>query len=306
MKIDHLCYSFFVDQIPPPPIIEDEIRWNLLQQKALNLRATQAFTLLRDNGIEPILIKGPAAAIYYPESKIRLSADIDLAVANHSFDAASAICASAAAIGLAIDLHRELRHLDTVNWESLFEKSRLVDIDGAASIRVLCPEDHLRVLIVHWLTDGGSDRERLWDIYYAIENRPPDFDWGRFLDLVGENRRRWLVCTIGLAHHFLGLDVDDTPIANQVRDVPRWLIKTVEQEWASAVPKRPMEVTLKSPRMFFQQARKRLRPNPIWATVQMEGSFDARTRFFYRVGNFFTRIVPSYRRIARTLKLESK
>lgn len=285
--------------------ITNETRWNLLQKKTQEIRAIQAFTLFREHGIEPILIKGLSAARFYPESKTRLSVDMDLAVSANDFERAYDISRSDAALGLAIDLHRELRHLDTVEWEDLFENSQLLQTDSG-SIRVLRPEDHLRVLCVHWLTDGGSNKERLWDIYYLVQNRPPEFDWDRLLNSVSERRRRWIICTIGLAHRFLGLDLNDTPIKQEALDLPDWLIKTVEKEWASEIKHWPLEACLSDPKLFLQQMRKRMRPNPIWATVQMEGSFDAKTRFLYQVGNFFQRIPSSYRRVSSTLKLRFK
>jgi hypothetical protein len=280
--------------------ITDETRWNLLYRKAQELKVLRAFTLFREHLIEPILIKGVAAARFYPESRPRVSVDMDFAVSTNDFESASAVAKSVASSGLAIDLHCELRHLDTVDWDDLFENSRLLQVDGG-TLRVLRPEDHLRVLVVHWLTDGGSSKDRLWDIYFMIENRPRDFDWERFLNSVGPVRRRWLTCSIGLAHRYLGLDLDDTPIEDEARDLPVWLIKAVEREWASDTPYWPLELCLNDPGMFLKQMRKRVPPNPIWATVSMEGSFDARSRVFYQIGNTIKRIIPSYRRVSGTL-----
>lgn len=269
------------------------------------VRALQAFSLMCNAGIDPILIKGLAAARSYPEPGSRASVDMDLAVSSNDFEAATEIARSAAANGLAIDLHRELRHLDTVEWSDLFANSQLLDIKGG-TIRVLRQEDHLRVLCVHWLTDGGSFKERLWDIYYAIQSRPPDFDWERFLGPVSKKRRRWLVCTIGLAHHFLGLDLDETPIKNEAKNIPAWLIKAVEREWASETRFMPLETVIHDPKELLKQIPKRLRPNPIWATIQMEGSFDAKTRIFYQLGSFFQRILPSYKRVSQMIKARLK
>lgn len=283
--------------------INDERRWNMLQRKAQEVRVGRAFELLRSEGIEPILIKGFAAGRNYPDSIVRLSIDTDLAVAEADYERAAAIAVSSAADGLAIDLHRALRHLDTLPWNDLFENSKLVEIDGG-TVRVLRPEDHLRVLCVHWLNDGASNKDRLWDIYYAVENRAPDFDWHRFLDPVSSRRRRWLVCTIGLASHFLGLDLSDPPIKAEARDLPDWLIETVEREWASETKHVPMEAAIKDRKVLIKQFIKRFRPNPIRATIEMEGSLDARTRIFYQIANFFMRIAPSFRRVSETIRFE--
>ena len=280
---------------PAAPVIEDELRWNLLQVRIAESRAVRAFNLFRRAGMSPILIKGIAAGRYYPEDRPRVAIDTDLAVADHDFDRARLVVLPRAPEGLAVDLHRQLRHLDTVAWADLYANSLEWELNGGV-IRVLRPEDHLRVLCVHWLTDGGSNKDRLWDIYYAIANRPPDFDWHRALDVVAPNRRRWIVCAIGLAHKYLGLDLTDTPIADEARDLPSWLVDTVEGEWASETKFVPLEIAAHDGSLLKQLPR-RLRPDPIWATIQMNGSFDARTRFFYQVGSFFARIPGSVRRI---------
>ncbi len=277
--------------------ITDNFRWNLLQRKAAETRAQRAFSLFRQHGIEPILIKGLAADRFYPECKLRGSVDMDMAVSANDFEAARAISKSSAANGLAIDLHRELRHHDTVGWDDLFENSLVVEFDQG-SIRILRPEDHLRVLCVHWLTDGGANKDRLWDMYYAVENRSVEFDWDRFLNLVSDRRRRWLLCTLGLASRYLGLDLSNTPVERENTDIPEWIVRTVEREWAKNTQHLPLHIALGDTKLFWKQILKRLRPNPIWATVQMEGSFDAKTRVFYQLGSIFQRIVPSYRRVS--------
>ena len=280
----------------------DEERWNLLQIKAQEARAIRAVKLFRENEIEPILIKGIAASAYYPKGVLRACIDVDLAVSGPDYPRALRLARSRAADGFAIDLHNELRHLDTVPWNDLVKNSRELEL-GDYAVRIPRPEDHLRILIVHWLTDGGTDRERLWDIYYAVANRPSDFDWDRLLNVVSAHRRRWIVCTLGLAHKFLDLDLAETPVSLDAVDLPPWLVKTVESEWASEVRNEPLEATLQDRSRFFKQVRRRFRPNPIRATVEMEGSFDARTRFFYRAANFVKRIPSSYRRVISTIKL---
>lgn len=284
------------DQFETESPADDRGRWDALQRKVQEARVIQAFALFRENNIEPILIKGFAAARYYPPSVPRLSVDVDLAVASVDYEAASVVCRSLTAEGLAIDLHNELRHLDTVEWNDLFANSQLIELDGG-TIRVLRPEDHLRVLCVHWLNDGGNQKDRLWDIYYLIENRAPGFDWDRFLGPVSERRRRWLTCTVGLAHRYLGLDLDDTPIKEIAEDLPQWLITTVEKEWGRETKEIPLWLVLNERKRLVEQVKLRMRPNPILATVQMEGSFDAKTRFFYKIGNMFNRLIPSIGRM---------
>ena len=154
----------------------DEFRWHKLSMRRFELGILEAFQGFRSHGIEPILIKGWAAARNYPEDRVRNFGDVDLAFPASEYDKAKEVAGAQPNLLVAIDFHREFRHLDTTPWEVAFDRSELVDVDGG-SIRVLSPEDHLRVLCVHWLNDGGAYKERLWDVYYAVANRPPDFDW---------------------------------------------------------------------------------------------------------------------------------
>lgn len=285
----------------PPSSISDPIRWNLIQRKAQEWKLVRAFTRFREQGVEPILIKGWAAGIHYPPSHPRVSIDMDLAVSAADFEKAERIAGEAAGEGLAIDLHRELRHLDTVEWVDLFSNSITIDIDGYP-IRVLRPEDHLRVLCVHWLTDGGLNRERLWDIYYLVDDRKGEFDWHRFLAPVNDARKRWLTCTLGIAKKYLDLDLGGTPIEQESKDLPGWLTKCIEKNWRSGFKHVPLEVAIFRPKELFTQLGDRLFPNPISSTIEMEGSFDARTRIHYRVGGFVKRVMPSLRRISTTVR----
>ncbi len=197
-------------------------RWSLIHYKLQEHRVVTTFELFRKYNIEPILIKGWAAARYYPRKEERLFIDIDICVAPSVFAKAREILAECRKEGLLVDLHNGLRHLDTVDWNNLFENTQLIKLQET-NIRVLRPEDHLRVLCVHWLNDGAAVKERLWDIYYAVQNRAPDFDWDRCLKTVDRKRRKWIVCAIGLAHLYLELDLRNTPIAAEAEQIPDWI-----------------------------------------------------------------------------------
>lgn len=305
MKIKYLCYSLVVSGVVTSSnsLSNDSVRWEKLQSAVESRSIRSAFKLFRSNGVEPILIKGWAAGRFYPAGHFRPTSDVDLAVGCSDFEIASRLCRSTKPEGFAIDLHRELRHLDTCSWQDLFANSQIVDLEGE-QIRVLRPEDHLRVIAVHWLTDGGWFRDRLRDIYYAIENRPADFDWNRCLNSVSSIRRRWIICVIGLTHKYFDLDIDALPFAAEARDLPTWLIKAVEREWASGIRLLPLYRFTRDRRGFLLQVKKRIPPNPIYATVDMEGSFDAITRIHYQMGTIAKRIVPSIKRLFLSARTE--
>jgi len=277
------------------PQEEIDPKWLILHAKLFEEKIKQAFRIFRQSEIEPVLIKGWAAARFYTNKSERFYTDIDLCVEPGLFHKASELLKNEEAKKLAIDLHSGFRHLDTVSWENLFRKSQLVNLDEI-NIRVLRPEDHLRILCVHWLTDGGAYREKLKDIYFAIENRPADFDWGRCLGVVSENRRRWIVCTIGLAKKYFGLSLKNTPIELEAENLPEWLIRAVEKEWMSDVRLLPLHRFYHDRKRLWQQIRKRVPPNPIQATVELEGNFDDSPRIYYQIKSIFTRMIPFLKR----------
>lgn len=281
--------------VEPGETISDSARWAVLQRKIQGQRIARIFGLFRSIDVEPILIKGFAADRFYPSDVFRASVDVDLAVSSADFDRASELIRTSGEEGMAIDLHRELRHLDSLRWDDLFDNSSLLEIE-ATMIRVLRPEDHLRVLAVHWLNDGGINLEKLWDIYYIVANRPPDFDWQRALETVTPKRRRWIVCAVLLAEKYLDLDLSGTPLELEEPGLPIWLTRSVESSWADPPREIPLWLLKGQPREFMEQLGSRLFPNPVRATIEMGGSIDAATQCFYRFGNFFQRSIPSLKR----------
>jgi hypothetical protein len=173
------------------------------------------------------LIKGWAAGLRYSRPWDRVFSDIDIAVDPSDYERAFELLNGNYPM---VDLHRGLRHHDTLEWRDVYKNSRIVNL-GDREIRILCEEDHLRVLCVHWLTDGGAYKKKLLDVYYAVANRSDDFDWRRCLESVNERRRKWIIYTIGLAHRYYQLEIDDLPFAREAKNIPAWLIETLEKEW---------------------------------------------------------------------------
>jgi hypothetical protein len=262
-------------------------RTKLLHYKVNEFRLEKAWKRFEEAGFKPILIKGWAAAQVYPEPSDRLFNDIDLMIEPRRYQEAVSFLGKEDKSG--IDLHNCAKILDTLPFENLLARSRVIKC-GKTDVRILCLEDHLRILCVHWLNDGGAKKDKLWDIYYAVENRPNDFDWERCLNAAGNTRRGWVICAIGLAHKYLGLNIEDTPIADEASKIPKWLIKAFEKECESVIELKPLYFCLHDKKELWNQIKKRIPPNPIQATVEMEGEFDDKSRFFYQIGDVFLRI----------------
>lgn len=278
---------------------KNDYYWKILQRQVQEKRIEEVFGIFESECVEAILIKGWAAARNYPQPSERLSADIDAAVRPESFARCEKLLRERKITG--VDLHKGLRHLDTLDWSDLYRAAETLEI-GGAPVKIPRAEDHLRILCVHWLGDGGADKERLRDIYYAVENRPADFDWDRCLNAAGARRRKWILCAIGLAEKYLGLDARDTPAAEQSKELPRWLIETVEKEWKRNVRLKPLYACLRDGGELLEQLNLRFPPNAIQASVEMEAEFDERARMPYQIGSLAARIRPSLVRIVRALR----
>ncbi len=268
-------------------------RYKLINYKVQEYRIGKAWKRFESAGFKPILIKGWAVSVYYPKPWEREFVDLDLIFAPHEFEAAENFV-KGQSFEIQVDIHCGPRHLDSLSFEKLFENSVLKQC-GETPVRVLSEEDHLRVLSIHWLNDGGADRQRLWDIVNTIENRSSDFDWGKCLGVVNSKRRRWVVCAIGIAYKYLGLELTNTPLAQEVQILPKWLIRSIEKEW-SEVPLIPLQGYWHDKKGMWKQIKKRFPPNAVTATILMEGDFDRYPRFIYQYANLVSRLFPSLKR----------
>jgi len=276
-------------------VTNDETRWNLLDGPVKAARASSAFRIMREHLVEPILIKGWAVARLYPSENHRHFSDLDLAVSPEQFELAEFVCNNDAA-RLPIDLHRGLRHFDSRPWAEIFNSCELIELNDTL-IRIPSPEDHLRILCAHWLNDGGVDKERLWDIYYSVEKRPASFDWDKCLNGAGPARRSWVIYCIAITHEYLGLPIDDLPFRDEARTFPGWIRKTIEQEWASGVRLQDLHYCLDDWKMLLTQIRKRIPPNPIQATIEMQKSLDDNRRGYFQFRTMIRRFGPSFKKL---------
>lgn len=248
--------------------------------------------LLNSEDIEPILVKGWSMARHYPEPALRPYGDIDLFVRPEQFERAGKIFESEEGRKFFVDLHKGAEHLDEQSFESLFVRSETVKL-GEVSVRVLSPEDHLRILCVHFLHHGAWRPAGLCDIALLAEAACSNFDWDACLT---QNRKRagWIICAVGLAHQLLGADITGTPIAEAARKLPRWLVPAVLKEWENPVSvdhvvPPPLANRLSHPFETIKAIRRRWPPNPIQATIVMNGSFNEWPRIIFQAGNYLTR-----------------
>ena len=276
--------------------------WTALQEIDL----AGIFTLLRSAGVEPILIKGWALARLYPETALRPPGDIDLCVAPQQQDLAESVLRTPEGSEYCVDLmHEEVGKMEDQSFDLLYDRSQLVDLDGH-QIRILGPEDHLRILCLHFLKHGGYRPLWLCDIAVALESRPADFNWSLCL---GESRRRahWVCCALALAHQLLGARIERTPVEATPTDQPSWLLPSVLKRWNNPYPVHLPLIMDQIASCWFQPMHllKSLSdrwPTPVEATIRLRGSFNELPRLPYQVANCLCRaakLLPQLQRLLR-------
>jgi hypothetical protein len=295
---------------PSAVLLQQAYRLQSLQSAIHEENIQTVFRLLRESSIEPILVKGWAAAGLYPERALRPYGDIDLCCRAADQQIAKAVLAGPAASGCWADLHSGFSELKDRNFEQLFERSRTLPL-GDSSVRVLSAEDHLALLAIHLLKHGAWRPLWLCDIAAAVEALPRGFNWEVCL---GSTKRHatWIGCVIGLANRLLGAQLDQVPLAVRNQTLPKWLVTNVLKEWESPFagnqpPMRhplPMMDHVRHPMGIWQALQDRW-PNPIIATISVNGSLNGVPRFPYQLANCISRIASFLAHLPRELRRSS-
>jgi hypothetical protein len=194
---------------------DHRVRWaqaELLIPKAMTL----AIDALRGVGIDPLLFKGPATAIRYPEPGLRPMDDIDLLVPPDDADRAEAALTAAgwkliqrpgehydAAFlhpevpHLPVELHRALSTWDDdgtrLTIQRLWQARRPKSVLGVQTL-VLPPEEDLIALAAHAAKPFHNFSRLIWAVDLAmLVHDEPDLDWDRLLALARTVRCRTAV-----------------------------------------------------------------------------------------------------------------
>lgn len=281
-------------------------RLNTLQAALTQQTIKETIALLRTISIEPILIKGWAAARVYPAQGLRPYGDVDLCVRPEQFAAAGSALNNLSDKQYEVDLHSGFEKFGGgASVDEIYARSQLVQLEET-KVRVLCAEDHLRILSIHMLREGAWRPLWLCDIAATVESLPASFDWDRCLS---KNRRQadWILCAIKLAQQLLGADISGTPAAEKSKPLPRWLVPTILKEWESLLPsmaqrhRAPMAGYLRRPASVLKGLRHRW-PNPIEATISVRGTFNDLPRLPFQIGNCLARTAKFMARLPKTLR----
>jgi hypothetical protein len=267
-------------------------------QAALHQRhLKQVIPILRSLGAEPMLVKGWAIARLYPEPGLRPFCDLDLCVSPAHHAAAAAAIKIPEIQECAVDLHLGFGKFYEKDEDHIFERSRLVRL-GDLDVRVLGAEDDLRFLCLHLLRHGAARPLWLVDVAVSLESRPDDFDWDRCLS--GSRRHAdWVACAIGMAHRVLGARLDGIPVAARARRLPRWLVPPILKEWGTPCETpRQVAAYLRHPLLLSRELQYHW-PNPIEATMTVQGPFNQVPRLVFQIGHIVSRTTALLSQLSR-------
>jgi hypothetical protein len=281
-------------------VLHQAYRLQSLQSGVHEQKIEKLFGLLRQANVEAVLAKGWATAGMYPDRALRPYGDIDICVAPGHLQSAEQVLRAPEASDCWVDLHQHFSEIDERRIDQLFARSRAVSL-GAEQIRILGLEDQLALSCIHLLKHGAWRPLWLCDVGVAIESLPGTFDWNVCL---GSNKTRasWIICAIGLARRLLGAANERLPPQVQTK-LPAWLIQNVVKQWARpfAIDQPPMSHPvpiadlLRHPTGMVDGLRQRW-PNPIIATISINGKLNNVPRLPYQVANCLSRIGRLLRR----------
>lgn len=275
-------------------VLHQAYRLQSLQSEIHEQKIEKVFRLLRQAQVEAVLAKGWATAGLYTERALRPYGDIDICVRPEHFKLAEEVLSAPEASDCWVDLHKHFSEIDERTIDEIFARSRTVGL-GQGQIRILGLEDQLALSCIHLLKHGAWRPLWLCDVGVAIESLPAAFDWDVCL---GRNstRAHWISCAIGLANRLLDAGTAGLPARVQ-RGLPSWLIENVIKQWASpfAIDQPPMSHPvpmanlLRHPAGLLNGLRQRW-PNPIIATISVNGEFNSLPRLPYQMANCLSRI----------------
>jgi hypothetical protein len=262
-------------------------RFQTLETAIQQHHLQQVIPLLREAGVEPVLVKGWAVARLYPEAGLRPYCDIDLCVLPEQYEMAQTIMRRPEAQGFNVDLHRGFGREYDRQTDMMFARTKLVKL-GNVEVRILGDEDQLHFLCSHLLRHGATRPLWLCDIALTLEAQADNFDWDKCL--AGAPRQKdWLRCALGLAHHLLGVDIDKTPLAKSAKELPGWVILTVLKAWGRLYESpRQLRAYLRHPVELIKELPYHW-PNPIMATMTVNGRFNKFPRLPLQIGHLISR-----------------
>ncbi|HEX9235195.1 MAG TPA: nucleotidyltransferase family protein, partial [Actinomycetota bacterium] len=260
--------------------LHDAFRHSAIDGSVRERQIVEVVARLRSAGVEPMLVKGRAAAAAYAQPGLRPGGDIDLLLRPEDIEAGQSMMGEEIRL-LQVDLKHE--HLvPLADRAPLFARAGRLLLEGEA-VCVPSPEDHLRLVCLHALAHGVARPVWLCDVAAWSEARAEELDWPLVLSEDAGTARRVRVA-LGLAHVLLGMRLEGTPIEDEGRP-PSWAVSSVLRRWGdsrNAIPKPAWE----TPRRLHPRMRAvadRWPPDPVFEEFRHGRSFTRWPRLPFHV-----------------------
>ncbi len=209
--------------------IREHCRKQSMQCAQHELRTKLVFQRLRANGIEPVLIKGWSVARHYANPLSRFTLDVDVCVRREQLPVAEQVIAELGLPFGSVDLHGGIHDLADRGWQAVFDRTTLEPFHSD-QVRVLCPEEQLRLVCLHFWRHRCNRAVWLCDIAALLEAQSSDFDWN--LCLAGRRRDADRIkAAASLAARLLKARIDAPWEEAAARKLPDWLVKSVLESW---------------------------------------------------------------------------
>lgn len=231
--------------------------------------------LLEHAGITPLLGKGPAVALAYPERILRPFSDLDIYVPASQFARARTLADHAGLQHIVIDLHCGASHVNDIPFGRLLECADTMRVLGV-DVRVLSKPHHLRLVALHALNEGMIRPLWLVDVACLIGRDAATLDWAMF-DEGDEWGGRWARVALALARDVLGADLTQTPLGPV--KAPRWGEDAALRSWGRQQQAKGARTAMglrgRSVRAWLEGLSERW-PTPIEAVAGVGGSVPER------------------------------
>ena len=273
--------------LPGAAELRDAYRYAALEAAIHEENLRELVAALQAAGIQPLLVKGWAVARLYPEPALRPYSDVDLWVPPEQLARAQQAVDALEGLMLSVDLQSEFRYLDDRTLEGVRARAELAVL-GDVELSVIGPEDHLRFLAMHMLSDALRNPIWLCDVGAFVESLPAGFDWDYGLS-GAPGCSEWVICVLALAHQLLGARLDGAGLPMDVAGyrLPRWLIPAVLHRWGRLGERTLAGTTasyLRQPGLFLEAFRDRW-GDPIETTFRWRGAPNDLPRFPYQLGD---------------------
>jgi Uncharacterised nucleotidyltransferase len=260
--------SPLVNEAGPAPLRE-AFRLHTLQAAVHTKTLEHVLAHFNAGGLIPMVFKGWTMARLYASPGLRPYGDVDVLVdSGDEARARDAIASLPPEIRGLVDLDMRVlrRFLPDRSFAELAERCTTEKV-GNAKLRILAPEDHLRLICLHQLDHGGWRPLWLCDVAAFVEALPKEFSWQALL-AGNAHLSDAVVALIGLAEELLGAQL---PAKTPRASVPSWFRKALLQAWGGGF-QAPPDSLLKLRQIGWRRAAVAMRarwPDPVTSTLHL-------------------------------------